>query len=449
MRALIYTRVSTAGQKDGYSLESQKIACQKKAKELKAEEVIYLEDTYSGIELERPALTQLRELVLRGKVDAVICLDPDRLSRNLADLLLITNELDRLNVELVFVNFTWESTPLGRLFLEMRGAIAEFEHALIRERTLRGKRQKAAEGGLPSFVEPYGYRFNSKEDCLNIIKKEAEVVSFIFGEYNKGFDSGRSLADKLNRQKIMAPSGTTWHASTVLRILSNRTYLGILVVGGVPIKVPAIISEGEFNQAQEVKALNKKQAIRKTKKNYLLQNLVTCGLCGATLKISAHSVREKSYSYYVCPLRRQKECNLKPYATDKIDNLVWNEFMQRFRNAAPSFVEYGKNQAKQRLSDLLQTKITELGNIKNREKKLLELVVSDVIDSDAYREEQLSVEHRKKVLLAEISNLNEQDESLFKLDLEVPKRYQKKTLEIFTEKIVITDQDEILIYTLI
>ncbi|MDD4264553.1 MAG: hypothetical protein PHI65_08785, partial [Firmicutes bacterium] len=66
-----------------------------------------------------------------------------------------------------------------------------------------------------------------------------------------------------------------------------------------------------------------------------------------------------------------------------------------------------------------------------------------------YREEQLSVEHRKKVLLAEISNLNEQDESLFKLDLEVPKRYQKKTLEIFTEKIVITDQDEILIYTLI
>ena len=291
MRVLIYTRVSTQGQKEGYSLESQKSACLKKAEELSAEVIYHLEDTYTGAELERPALNQLRELVQSRQIDAVICLDPDRLSRNLADLLLLTSEMDRSNVELVFVNFTWESTPLGRLFLEMRGAIAEFEHALIRERTLRGKRQKAREGRLPSFVEPYGYRFNPKDDCLNVVQREAAVVSYIFREYNRGCNSGRILAEKLNKQRIPAPSGAKWHPSTVLRILSNRTYLGVLDVGGIEIEVPKLIGEEDFAKAQEIKALNRRRSLRRTKKEYLLQNLLTCSLCGSSLKVSAHCVR--------------------------------------------------------------------------------------------------------------------------------------------------------------
>ena len=118
MKALVYTRVSTLGQKEGYSLETQREACEEKAREMGASEIIVLEDTFTGIALERPALKELRELVFQGQVQMVVAYDPDRLSRNLADLLLITNELDRLNVNLYFVNFAWESTPLGRLFLE-------------------------------------------------------------------------------------------------------------------------------------------------------------------------------------------------------------------------------------------------------------------------------------------------------------------------------------------
>lgn len=448
MRVLIYTRVSTQGQKEGYSLESQKSACLKKAEELSAEVIYHLEDTYTGAELERPALNQLRELVQSRQIDAVICLDPDRLSRNLADLLLLTSEMDRSNVELVFVNFTWESTPLGRLFLEMRGAIAEFEHALIRERTLRGKRQKAREGRLPSFVEPYGYRFNPKDDCLNVVQREAAVVSYIFREYNRGCNSGRILAEKLNKQRIPAPSGAKWHPSTVLRILSNRTYLGVLDVGGIEIEVPKLIGEEDFAKAQEIKALNRRRSLRRTKKEYLLQNLLTCSLCGSSLKVSAHCVRGKSYSYYVCPKRRGKLCLLKPLPTEALDHLVLVEFEKRFAHAAPKFREYEKKLEKDRRERLLESKNKELGNIKHREEKLLDLLLSGVINPEVYREEKKSVERSKKVLLEDIERLGQEVPDA-PYCTKVPPNLRKKALEIFTEKILVTATGEIRVYALI
>ncbi|MGB9859122.1 MAG: recombinase family protein, partial [Moorellaceae bacterium] len=134
-KAIVYARVSTQDQALGFSLATQKELCEKKARDLGATEIEIIEDTYTGTELHRPALDYLRRQVSERQVQLVVVYDPDRLSRDLTDLLLLCREFDGAGVRLEFVNFDWERTPQGMLFLQMRGAFAQFEHALIKERT--------------------------------------------------------------------------------------------------------------------------------------------------------------------------------------------------------------------------------------------------------------------------------------------------------------------------
>ncbi|WHY71204.1 recombinase family protein [Fictibacillus enclensis] len=132
----IYARVSTEEQaKKGFSLEDQIKECRKKAK---TDEVMeYIDRGVSGEILDRHALTKLRNDVKDGLITKVICLYPDRLSRKLMNQLIITDEIEKRGVKLVFVNGEYTKTPEGNLFYSMRGAIAEFEKAKINERMSR------------------------------------------------------------------------------------------------------------------------------------------------------------------------------------------------------------------------------------------------------------------------------------------------------------------------
>mgnify|MGYP000844621023 CR=1 FL=1 len=436
MKALVYTRVSTLGQKEGYSLETQRETCEEKAREMGASEIIVLEDTFTGIALERPALKELRELVFQGQVQMVVAYDPDRLSRNLADLLLITNELDRLNVNLYFVNFAWESTPLGRLFLEMRGAIAEFEHSLIRERTLRGKRKKAESGKLPGYVEPYGYRFDTGEDLLVINEEEAKVVKYIYSQYNKGLYSGETLANILNRKGILAPKGTLWYASTVLRVLANPTYLGLLTIGDYTLKVPSLVTEEEFQQARIQRQKNQKGSPRRTKREYLLQKVLFCGNCGEKMKVSSHVVRGKDYAYYICPQRLTKKCHLRPYPVTKLDMLIWQEFLNHFNQKVPSLLQQEEELVKERSLLEIKEKTSFINKLHQRQKRLLELLLAGVINEDCYREELISVEISIEEVQEEIafySQLKTRDFVAF--NLETYQGNKQKVLELFIDKV--------------
>lgn len=99
-RAALYIRVSTAEQVEQYGLASQVTALLKRVEERQctlvrdADKQTFMDDGYSGGDMSRPALDRLRTAVREGKVDTVLCYDPDRLSRNLSDLLLLANEIE-------------------------------------------------------------------------------------------------------------------------------------------------------------------------------------------------------------------------------------------------------------------------------------------------------------------------------------------------------------------
>ena len=106
---------------------------------------------------------RLREAVRSGAVKAVVCFDPDRLSRKLAHLLLLTEEFEKAGAEVLFVNGQADSTPEGRMFLSMRGAFAEYEKLKFKERSERGRKEKALRGHMVGGKVPFGYAYSGRK----------------------------------------------------------------------------------------------------------------------------------------------------------------------------------------------------------------------------------------------------------------------------------------------
>src|SRR5439155_3899574 len=129
----------------------------------------------------------LREAVRARAFDVVLVHDPDRLSRKLAHQLLLVEELERAGVRLEYFTTPREDTPEGRLLLNVKGVVAEYEREKIRERTTRGKKQKAREGHLPGGSCPYGYRSDpTQPGGLGIHDDEARVVREMFRWLTEG-----------------------------------------------------------------------------------------------------------------------------------------------------------------------------------------------------------------------------------------------------------------------
>src|SRR5215471_13722150 len=160
--AAIYARVSTEDQGKGYSIPTQIEACQRLAQQegySVPESHIFVDEGISGTTLDRPALRHLRDLVATQAVAAVIILDPDRLSRKMGKLLVLTDELQAANIPLLCVSHPVEYGPEGMLFFQMRGVIAEYEREKALERMARGRMGRVKQGYYAGGTIPYGYKY--------------------------------------------------------------------------------------------------------------------------------------------------------------------------------------------------------------------------------------------------------------------------------------------------
>ena len=107
---------------------------------------MFRDEGYSGSRLDRPGLDALRDAVRDGEVDVVGVLTPDRLARKYAYQVLLLEEFRRAGCAVAFLNRAISDDPGDQLLLQIQGAVAEYERALLGERFRRGKLQKARAG---------------------------------------------------------------------------------------------------------------------------------------------------------------------------------------------------------------------------------------------------------------------------------------------------------------
>src|SRR5439155_6889666 len=168
--------------------------------------------------LDRPGLTALREGVRAGRYRLILVHAPDRLARRLALQLLLLDEFKKAGAQVEFLTTPAEDTAEGRLLLNVSGVVAEFEREKIKERTQRGKREKARRGLIVASY-PFGYKPDpAQPGKLLLHETEAETVLLI---YRLCAEEGRSLnqiVSELRRLGIPARRGQ-WGTTQVARIV--------------------------------------------------------------------------------------------------------------------------------------------------------------------------------------------------------------------------------------
>src|ERR1700676_4971900 len=211
----IYARVSSDRQKENHTIASQTAALIEYAQTngySVPPEWVFQDEGHSGAILVRPGLEALRDLAAEGQIAAVLVYSPDRLSRKYAYQVLLSEELSRCGVELIFLKSPSGTTPEDQLLIQFQGMIAEYERAQIAERCRRGKKHRAQQGTVNVLSgAPFGYRYVRKSDTLaafyEVIESEAKVARMVFEVYTQQGLSINAIARLLNESQIATRTG--------------------------------------------------------------------------------------------------------------------------------------------------------------------------------------------------------------------------------------------------
>lgn len=446
MFTAIYVRVSTGMQAaEGYSLDHQIQLCMGKAKELNLPldtMKIFQEEGFSGEDIERPAMSELRQAINDHLIDRVIITHPDRLSRDLTDKLFLCREFETRDVQLIFVDTEYQSTPEGQLFFNIMSVIAQYELSLIKKRTVRG-RLKAVEKDkkiMPMRVPPFGYDWVAGQLIVN--QEEAEYVKKIYHWYLNDNMTMRDIGTKLFTIGVKPKRSTNgnWAASSIGKILSSEVYIGRYFYNrrkvkklkgqrtqtGAPKKTYTIRERSEWIMVEVVPIVSEElfeQARRQRIKNYtrsgnvhydyLLKSLIRCGHCGRKWAGTTYSGRRNKvtgsrlkYRCYRCPNVSPKvygvvhRCPTRSIRAEILEECIWDTVMEALSNPG-DYIERLEGQAKEIVDELVLTAGIIKGHIDEKGKEMDK--VKKMFRMDVISEEELATEFNK--LTREINDL--------------------------------------------
>src|SRR5215467_5611292 len=203
-RAALYMRVSTKGH--GQTTETQALALQEYAQrrgfEIAGE---YRDEGISGAKDSRPSLDRLMKDARSRKFDVVIVARFDRFARSVSHLLRALEEFSHLGVDFVSVSEAIDtSTPMGRMVFTVRGAVAELERNLIKERVHMGISRARKQGKALG-------RPRVEVDPLQVAGLRARGLSW--NEVASKLGIGRGTAERAFRSLSQKP--LTQHVSPV------------------------------------------------------------------------------------------------------------------------------------------------------------------------------------------------------------------------------------------
>lgn len=329
----IYLRVSTAEQSRKFGLDTQlrKIKAYIKYHEddgwVFDEDLVYKDEGLSGTlpPEGRPALLRLMKDAKKGKFDFVLVYKLDRFFRSMRLLLETIENLQKLNIGFVSVSEKFDTSPLGRLLMNIFGTLAQFERDLIIERTSEGKISAAKAGRYVGGAIPLGYRVKPIKDSKNgktiaPDKEEAQIVKDIFYWFvdldHTPLEIARALTkrgvltnkDKMHKGKYRKanPVGK-WNETTIRRKLSDPHYIGKYYYNRrdgsgklkakedwVEMECPRIINDETFNRAQK-KLEKMKRGSNYKKYDYLFSSKIVCGDCHSKFTGCMSTKKTKNY----------------------------------------------------------------------------------------------------------------------------------------------------------
>lgn len=448
-KAILYARVSTALQEREHTIDSQILELKKQiatAGNVLVKE--YIDNGYSGAQLDRPGLDQLRNDLKTDLFDTIYFHNTDRIAREVTYQTIIISEILKYKKQIIINGKDYVHNPENKFSLTVLGAVAELERAKIIERLTRGKQHRLRQGHLLSQGHnTFGYDYIKRTDespaeiVLN--EKEAEIIKEIFTTYAKGNIGINKISRNLEDRKIPRKrNGKGWNNSQLRYMLKNEVYTGIRYFNTkkyvrqyanpldgiqeskykvikrpreewIGIKVPHIISRTLYDKVQKRFEWNMSH-YRNPPKTQLLSNLIKCGECGSFCFAYSRYYKEKRLKStpekiyhkvaYRCGRRAQavqhsknsdiKKCFSKEIKAEILENHIFSLFTdivfdpQKLRIHVDVVKDTKKTTQTKMEKELkgFNKKIRTLGEEK---KRILDLYASGGLDKGMYGEKSL------------------------------------------------------------
>ncbi|PIU94444.1 MAG: resolvase [Armatimonadetes bacterium CG_4_9_14_3_um_filter_66_14] len=176
----------------------------------------------SGSKADRPALTELLESLRKGDVVAVA--KRDRLARDLFLTLWLEKECKRAGAKIVSAagEGTEGDDPASVLMRQMVDAFAEYERAIIRQRTKAALGAKRRRGEKTGGDVPFGFEAHQEDGRLLLVPnlREQKVIRLVQELREEGM-SFSGIAQDLNAAGYRTKRGADWTHKQVSRILEK------------------------------------------------------------------------------------------------------------------------------------------------------------------------------------------------------------------------------------
>ena len=339
------------------------------------EYAIRIDDGFSGSTFERPGFQKMIEDVKAGRTDCIIVKDLSRFGRNYLDAgEYIEKIFPFLGVRFIAVNDNYDSLGEKKssddLIIPFKNLINE---AYCRDISMKIRSQleiKRKNGQFLGSFAAFGYLKDEQDkNKLVVDQYAADIVRDIFKWKLEGI-SPQDIADALNKLGILSPmeykrslgmkyttsfktsAKAAWSAGTVIRILKNPIYTGVLIQGKettpsykvhkriakdksewtvIEDSHEAIISEIDFDSVQKVLKCDTRRS-PDDKAVGLFSGMLFCGDCGASMVRKTVPAGEKKYVYYVCSAHKQdKSCSPHRMRDAALEEIVLDSLRQHIR----------------------------------------------------------------------------------------------------------------------
>lgn len=397
MRTAIYIRVSTEEQaKEGYSISAQK-------QKLKAYCIaqdwdvcgFYVDEGISAKDMKRPQLQQLINDIKEGKVDCVLVYRLDRLTRSVLDLYKMLQTFEKYDCKFKSATEVFETTTaIGRMFITIVAAMAQWERENLGERVRMGMAEKLRQGKYVHNKSPYGYDLDLVSGTLTIKEEEAKVVRLIVDKYLNGYGANK-ICKYLNERQIRTKAGNVWSDNPLIQLLKNPLYSGTIKWGDEVSEdaVPAIIDKKTYQDIQTTIENRRSMPPQRISSNYIFSGALKCQNCGHSMVgynvngTLANGDKVK-YKNYRCLRKKNGECT----GSKSISEISLNQgFIQYLSELDFTLVleEVSVDTEKEMNKFELDTKedlLKDMEKVEKRKKKWQYAWSNDMISDDDFRD---------------------------------------------------------------
>lgn len=373
---------------NGFSLPEQRkrleIFCKFKGYEI----VDYYED--AGISAKtgnyRPEFERLKADIKAKKINTIVALKLDRITRSIFDWEKLITFLDENNAYIDCANDEINTTSAnGKMISRLLMSVSQNEIERTSERTKVGLAGAIKSGHIPH-VAPLGYKHEDKRLIIDYSTKD--IVIRIFDLYYNGY-SYQKISNIFNEEKLLGKDN--WRDSTIVTILENEIYKGDFVHGKrtkhptyYEDVVEPIVSKEMWEDCQVQKKKNSRSFQRTL--TYLYLQKLRCPKCNRILGGKATTKKNgNTYFYYYC-----NDCKIE--FKEKVINDYFNQFISELVEYDSVVNQFFLPMIKQKFDEPKGQLEKEIKEQNSKLERIKKAYINGVFELKEYNEEKKIVE---------------------------------------------------------